>query len=67
MAGYSKTLNLCYLSNPTKVDQYYINNLIDKANDFVDNSSENYEKFVSKHWSFSESCKNKKEKDLLQL
>ena len=64
LAGYSKTLNLCYLSNPTKVDQYYINNLIDKANDFVDNSSENYEKFVSKHWSFSESCKNKKEKRL---
>lgn len=64
LAGYSKTLNLCYLSNPTQVDRNYINGIIDKANDFVDNSNEGYEKFVSKHWSFSETCKNKKEKRL---
>lgn len=64
IAGYAKTLNLCYLSNPTETNKKIIYNLIDQANYFVDNSEEEYEKFVSKHWSFSESCSNKKEKRL---
>lgn len=64
IAGYSKTLNMCYLSNPTDIDKKHIYKLVDEANKFVDNSTEDYEKFISKHWSFSEDSDNKKEKRL---
>lgn len=64
IAGYSKTLNMCYLSTPTDLDKKYIYKLVDEANNFVENSDEDYEKFVSKHWSFSDECTNKKDKRL---
>ena len=52
LAGYSRTLNMCYLANLKDVDIKKLYRLIDQANDFVDNDkTESYEKFVSKHWS----------------
>tara|TARA_B100000795_G_scaffold44000_2_gene28865 strand:+ start:5578 stop:6729 length:1152 start_codon:yes stop_codon:yes gene_type:complete len=51
IAGYSKTLNRCYLSNILDCDKEKINKLIDAANNFVDNENENYEKFISVYWS----------------
>jgi adenine-specific DNA-methyltransferase len=51
IAGYSKTLNQCYLSNINNTDKKKINKIIDMANNFVDNDIENYEKFISLYWS----------------
>jgi adenine-specific DNA-methyltransferase len=52
IAGYSKTLNLCYLANITKKDEEKIHWLIDEVNDFVENNTtESFEPFISKHWS----------------
>jgi len=52
IAGYSKTLNSCYLSNISNYDKEKINKIIDAANNFVDNNKkENYEKFISVYWS----------------
>ena len=64
IAGYSQTLNRCYLSNPDDIERLVINSLIDKANKFVDESNEDFEKFISKHWSFSEDSTDKKNKRL---
>lgn len=64
IAGYSQTLNRCYLSNPTKTERLIINSLIDKANEFVENSEEEYEKFISKHWSFHDNSQDKKNRRL---
>ena len=50
MAGYSSTLNQCYLETPTKELQQKIKIYIDKANQFADNPPSNIEKWVSKHW-----------------
>jgi len=52
IAGYSKTLNRCYLSNVTNYDKEKINKIIDDANNFVDNNEkEKFEKFISVYWS----------------
>ena len=64
IAGYSQTLNRCYLYNPTETERLIINSLIDKANEFVENSEEEYEKFISKHWSFHDNSQDKKNRRL---
>ena len=52
IAGYSKTLNRCYLSNVSNYDKEKINKIIDDANNFVDNNEkEKFEKFISVYWS----------------
>jgi len=51
IAGYSKTLNRCYLANISSGDEKKINNIIDAANNFVDDDNEKYEKFISLYWS----------------
>ena len=53
MAGYSKTLNDCYLSRPSVKDQATIKKYIDNANKIADEQSPStvIEEWVSKHWS----------------
>lgn len=53
LAGYSKTLNDCYLSTPSNAEQTKIKKYIDTANKMADDSklSQKIEKWVSKHWS----------------
>jgi len=56
LAGYSKTLNDCYLANPTKTELTKIKGYIDRANkladDVVHNSPSNAtDDWISKHWS----------------
>jgi adenine-specific DNA-methyltransferase len=53
LAGYSKTLNDCYLSTPTKADQQKIKKYIDVANEMADDPDQlqPQEKWISKHWS----------------
>lgn len=60
IAGYAKTLNMCYLSNVSKSDKVKLISIIGAANDFVNNSDSFYEKFISLYWSdFGE--KNRKD------
>ncbi len=49
IAGYSCTLNDCYLSNPNQQDLKKIQNYIKKANDLCLNNSPD-EPWISKHW-----------------
>lgn len=49
IAGYSKTLNECYLSVPSKTTQIKIKNYIDTANKKTESRVQ--EKWISKHWS----------------
>jgi len=51
IAGYSKTLNTCYLSTPTSNMRGRINTYIDTANDIANNTTEVSEPWISKHWS----------------
>ena len=51
IAGYSKTLNTCYLSTPTSSMRGRINKYIDTANDIANNTTEVSEPWISKHWS----------------
>ena len=51
IAGYAKTLNTCYLSNLTNSQQKTLKTLIQKANDYVDYTEEDYPRFISLHWS----------------
>ena len=66
IAGYSNTLNKCYLSNISEKNKKLIYNLIDSANNYVDDHTNTcFEKFISKHWSFNPTViENKKEKRL---
>jgi len=50
IAGYSNTLNECYLSNPTEKEKREINKLIQQANSFVDTNPD-VNKYISKYWS----------------
>lgn len=49
IAGYSKTLNSCYLSNPTQEEMHTIECLIQQANSYVDTNPE-VPSYISKHW-----------------
>tara|TARA_B100001063_G_C16773638_1_gene563412 strand:- start:2637 stop:3806 length:1170 start_codon:yes stop_codon:yes gene_type:complete len=50
-AGYSKTLNQCYLSSPNKSMMKKIKLLIQEANKLADNNKLNQnDKWISKHW-----------------
>jgi len=52
LAGYSKTLNDCYLSTPSAADKKKIKKYIDDANAKADETRESpLEKWISKHWS----------------
>ncbi len=51
IAGYSETLNRCYLSTPSTAKQTKIKNLIDKANKFAySEDTIKSEKWVQLHW-----------------
>jgi adenine-specific DNA-methyltransferase len=50
IAGYSCTLNNCYLSSPSQQTTKKINEYIEKANDFA-NKNTPLEPWISKHWS----------------
>jgi adenine-specific DNA-methyltransferase len=51
LAGYSKTLNTCYLANPTKKDLANISQYIQAANHHVNSQIPGETKFVQLHWS----------------
>lgn len=55
LAGYSKTINSCFLSNISNENEIKIKKIIDNANYFVDKGGKdiNFEKyrFISKYWS----------------
>jgi adenine-specific DNA-methyltransferase len=52
IAGYSATLNKCYLSTPTAIQQKKIKKLIAKANKFAHSEDTiKYDKWVQLHWS----------------
>ena len=51
LAGYSQTLNQCYLSTPSKKMLKEIKNYIDESNKFADNPSDDIDKWVQKYWS----------------
>ena len=54
IAGYSETLNKCYLNTPTKKQQQKITKLIAKANKFAHSEDiMHYDKWVQLHWSSS--------------
>ena len=51
IAGYSETLNHCYLSTPSVKQQKKISRLIKKANSFVDSEqSKHSDKWIQVHW-----------------
>ena len=57
LAGYSKTLNECYLANPSEKDKEKIKKYIDEANKLGNEKKENMPtniKWISKHWSPTE-------------
>lgn len=51
IAGYSKTLNNCYLSTPNNETIKKIHKYIDKANEIANNNNDTKEPWISKHWS----------------
>jgi len=52
IAGYSKTINECYLATPSNKTLTTINKYIDAANLFVNNNNNNkINKFIQLHWS----------------
>lgn len=51
IANYSKTLNLCFLSNVSDTFTQKLQHVIQLANEYVDNQKdESYTKFISKFW-----------------
>lgn len=52
IAGYSKTLNSCFLFTPTKKEEQIIKHYINKANIFAYNNDNNVNipKWIRKHW-----------------
>ena len=50
IAGYSKTLNECYLSNPSNQSLQKINEYINQANNLLLQKKEISQPWVSKHW-----------------
>jgi len=50
MAGYSKTLNDCYLANPSTNMKNEIKKYIEQANDFADNPTKEVPKYIQKYW-----------------
>tara|TARA_Y100000817_G_scaffold290043_1_gene260454 strand:+ start:905 stop:2029 length:1125 start_codon:yes stop_codon:yes gene_type:complete len=50
IAGYSKTLNACYLDTPSKDQLNRIQNYIDAANDFANTHSQQVPSWVRTHW-----------------
>jgi adenine-specific DNA-methyltransferase len=59
LAGYSKTINKCYLANPDKETLAIISDYIQKANLFVNSNVSCKTKFIQLHWS-------PKENDIIQ-
>ena len=51
LAGYSKTVNNCYLSTPNKKTLKIISLYIDSANAFVNSKNNIEKKFIQLHWS----------------
>lgn len=51
LAGYSKTINTCYLANPTKETLDIISKYIETANLFVNSNNGQEQKFIQLHWS----------------
>jgi len=51
LAGYSKTINTCYLSNPTKENIEVISEYIKSANLFVNSNNGLEQKFIQLYWS----------------
>jgi adenine-specific DNA-methyltransferase len=51
LAGYSKTINKCYLANPDKKTIDTINTYIQQANLFVSSDKNCETKFIQLHWS----------------
>jgi adenine-specific DNA-methyltransferase len=77
IAGYSKTINECYLSSPTSEERKQINKYIKIANELCEKGTEIKEPWVSKHWSPSSddikenervyyTCQNGKNIDILR-
>ena len=63
MAGYSKTLNDCYLANPTVTVKKNIKKYIDTANQLADNFETHIENpWISKHWSPQTNKMNKSDR-----
>jgi adenine-specific DNA-methyltransferase len=54
LAGYSKTINNCYLSTPDDNAMVIIERYIKAANLFVDSSGSNIKKFIQLHWAPSD-------------
>jgi adenine-specific DNA-methyltransferase len=50
IAGYSETLNTCYLSTPSFQEYNKIQNNIDRANTFAHENTIKCEKWIRKHW-----------------
>ena len=50
LAGYSKTINNCYLANPSKETLNEIQKYLDDANAFVNCHNNNEKKFIQLHW-----------------
>ena len=59
IAGYSKTLNECFLSNATVKDEREIKDLINKANEFAYNpeTDDIVPRWISQHWAPDEYIK----------
>ena len=51
IAGYSKTLNECYLSTPSQHEIEEIKKYINKANEYVELNNDNIPSWIRKHWS----------------
>lgn len=51
IAGYSETLNKCYLSNVNKDDEIKIEEYITKANNYADKRTKFTDKFIVGNWS----------------
>lgn len=55
IAGYSKTLNSCFLSNVSNTFIEKINKVVDMANEYVDKQNDTtYTRFISKFWAPNE-------------
>ena len=50
LAGYSHTLNQCYLSNPNTSTINKLRTYVDNANKIANNNTKNDEEWFSKHW-----------------
>lgn len=50
IAGYSKTINSCYLATPNTDTQNTIKKYIDTANLYADNNNNNVNKFIQLYW-----------------